>query len=119
MKKITVLFFLLTMVLTAGFSCLFEIESEKSVYSAGEQAYIRMVVYKDHNNCTLSSMDEYYIEGTNLTVQAKTDWKLIARNTYEIWVQVQFGSKGEAEIKIWKNCSKQGYEEEVLDFLVK
>jgi hypothetical protein len=71
-------------------------------------------VQKTHNNCTLSSMDEYAIEGQGIQILGETGWEYLGSNVYEKWVQVSLSEMGDGTLKISKTCTKEGYEEKLL-----
>jgi len=108
---------LLMMALTGvALSCDFILEAESTQVSKGDEFYVRVTVIKDHNNCVLTSMDDYKFDADNLDLLGMTQWQEISRNTFQAWVKVQALDAGNGLLKIWKNCSKEGYGEEVLSF---
>jgi len=80
----------------------------------GTVGEIGIRVEKTHNNCVLTSMDLYEIEGSGLQILGETEWTEISNGLYEKWVQVSLTSVGSGELKISKFCTKEGYQEAVL-----
>lgn len=115
MKK-TLLVLLMVFLTGVALSCDFKLEAESTQVNTGDAFYVRVTVIKDHNKCTLTSMDDYKFDAENLELLGMTEWEEISRNTFQVWVKVQAIETGEAFLKIWKNCSKEGYDEEILSF---
>ncbi len=111
-------FIVLLMIALTGvaLSCDFILEAESTQVSKGDEFYVRVTVIKDHNTCVLTSMDDYKFDADNLDLLGMTQWQEISRNTFQVWVKVQALDAGNGFLKIWKNCSKEGYGEEVLSF---
>jgi len=113
MKKTLILFSLLLLSVIV-LSCDFKLEAETTQVNKGDEFYIRVTVIKDHNKCVLTSMDDYKFDAEGLELLGMTEWKGISRNTFQTWVKAKATESGEGFFKIWKNCSKDGYDEEVL-----
>lgn len=75
---------------------------------------IGIQVHKTHAKCTLSSMDEYVIEGIGVQFLGETDWVDKGGGLYEKWIQVSLAEVGDGAVRISKTCTKEGYEEKVL-----
>ena len=75
---------------------------------------IGIQVQKTHAKCTLSSMDDYIIEGTGVQILGETAWVDKGGGLYEKWIQVSLAEVGDGSVKISKTCTKEGYEEKVL-----
>ena len=117
MKKTLILFSLLLLSVIV-LSCDFKLEAETTQVNKGDEFYIRVTVIKDHNKCVLTSMDDYKFDAEGLELLGMTEWKGISRNTFQTWVKAKATESGEGFFKIWKNCSKEGYDEEVLSFII-
>ncbi|MEA1883947.1 MAG: hypothetical protein U9N62_05430 [Thermotogota bacterium] len=111
-------FIVLLMIALAGIAlgCDFKLEAESTQVNTGDTFYVRVTVIKDHNKCTLTSMDDYKFDAEKLELLGITEWQEISSNTFQTWIKVQAIDAGEGLLKIWKNCSKEGYDEEVLPF---
>lgn len=83
--------------------------------TAGE---IGVRVQKDHNNCTLPSMDDYQFAWETIQVLGETTWEEVGSNLYEKWFQVSLSEIGDGYLMISKDCTKEGYEEAVLPITV-
>jgi len=75
-------------------------------------------VQKDHNNCTLPSMDDYQFAWENIQVLGETAWEEIGTNLYEKWFQVSLSEIGDGYLMISKDCTKEGYDEAILPITV-
>lgn len=75
-------------------------------------------VQKDHNNCTLPSMDDYQFMWENIQVLGETAWEEIGSNLYEKWFEVSLSEIGDGYLKISKDCTKEGYEEAGLPITI-
>lgn len=115
MKKGLILVVMLFLVGIA-LSCDFKLEAEATQVNVGDEFYVRVTVIKNHTKCTLKSMEDYKFDADNLDLLGMTQWQEISGNTFQVWVKVQAMDAGEGFLKIWKNCSKEGYDEEVLSF---
>jgi len=83
--------------------------------TAGE---VGVRVQKDHNNCTLPSMDDYQFAWENIQVLGETTWQEVGPNLYEKWFQVSLSEIGDGYLMISKDCTKEGYEQAVLPITV-
>ncbi|MCF8002054.1 MAG: hypothetical protein K9K76_09380 [Halanaerobiales bacterium] len=95
-------------------ACEFIFNFDRIEAPLGKMGEIRVRVYKTHNNCTLNGMEEYYFETSNVQTLEETEWKEIEKNVYEKWFKVLLSEKGEGYLLIWKDCTKEGYEEKSL-----
>ncbi len=118
-KAKTLIFGILILLIGFGFACDFEFEVESTTVTQGSQFYIRVLLYQTHNRCTLPSFDDdIHFKAEGFELLAKTKWRLIDRYTYELWLQVRAEEVGEGWIKIYKTCSRNGYEEEIFPLIV-
>jgi len=99
--------------LSAG-ACDFYFNYDSVSAPVGIVGEIGIRVQKTHNQCTLSSMDEYAIDGSGVQILAQTAWENLGNNLYETWIQVSLSEVGEGWLRISKTCTKEGYEEAVL-----
>jgi len=119
MKKIIIISALLLLSVSYAMACNFYFEVESQEINSGEEFYVRVIVQKTHNRCTLDDMEtDYKFVSDNMEIIGKTAWKEIQSNVYESWLKVEAGQTGEAFIKIWKDCPKEGYEEKLISFKV-
>lgn len=112
MKKVLLLVVLQAS--TFALSCVFSFEPEAISGKVGDVVVIKVVVEKTHLRCTLDSMDDYHFEFDNVQVLGETSWNQIDQYTYVKWFKLSLSEAGEGFVKIWKNCSKEGYDEAVL-----
>jgi hypothetical protein len=106
--------FLLLIFSGSSLACEFAFNYNEIEAPLGIVGEVAVRVHKEHNNCTLSSMDEYYFEKENIQILEETEWKEIEKNVYEKRFKVLLSEKGEGYLLIWKDCSKEGYEEKKL-----
>ncbi len=112
--KIKLLMFLAIILAAVSLSCEFTFSQEDLSGELGSEAIIKVTIHRDHNNCTMKSMDDYKFEFQNVQLIKETAWKEVSRLTYEKWMIISLSNVGEGYVKIWKVCSKQGYEEGLL-----
>jgi len=84
----------------------------------GTYGEIGVRVQKTHNNCTLSSMDDYRFAWENVQILGSTEWGEVDPNLYERWFQVSLSEVGEGYLMVSKDCTKEGYQEAVLPVTV-
>ena len=95
-------------------ACNFYFSYDSIAASIGTVGEIGIRVEKTHKKCTLTSMDEYVIEGVGIQILGETAWENVGSNLYEKWIQVSLSETGDGFVKISKDCSKEGYQEAVL-----
>ena len=98
----------------AAHGCQFTFSYTEVVAPLGTVGEIGVRVQKDHNNCTLPSMDDYLFDWENIQVLGETAWEEIGNDLYEKWFQVSLSAVGDGYLRISKTCTKEGYEEAVL-----
>lgn len=113
---ITIFSVLLLLFVGTQFSlaCEFTFNYESIKAPQGTVGDIGIRVYKTHNNCTLQTMDEYNFESEKIQILEESEWQEVERDVYEKWFKVLLSEKGDGYILIWKECSKEGYQEEKL-----
>lgn len=122
MKKLTVSVFIaaisvLALTLSAA-ACEFSFNYSEITAPLSTVGQISVRVHKDHNNCTLPSMDDYQFAWENIQVLGETAWEEIGPNQYEKWFQVSLSQIGDGYLMISKDCTKEGYEEAILPIAV-
>jgi len=95
-------------------ACNFYFSYDAISASIGTVGEIGIRVEKTHNKCTLTSMDEYLIEGEGVQILGETEWEEVGADVYEKWIQVSLSETGDGLIRISKDCTKEGYQEEIL-----
>lgn len=116
MRKLLLLLILISGVF--AFACDFTFEPAFISGKLGDTAIVKVTVDKTHRNCSLRTMDEYHLEYDGVQLMGATPWKQVDNDTYEKWLKVGLSEIGNASIKIWKKCSKDGYEEKLLPITV-
>ena len=99
-------------------ACEFSFSFNEITAPLGTSGEIGVRVHKDHNNCTLPSMDDYQFDWENIQLLGKTAWEEVGPNLYEKWFQVSLSQVGDGYLKISKDCTKEGYEEAILPITV-
>lgn len=118
MKKVVSLVFLM-IIAVVGLGCDFEFEVESTSVSIGSEFYVRVVLHQTHNRCVLPSFDDHvHADAEGFELLGQTVWRQIDRYTHEWWLKVKATEVGEGWIKVFKYCSKNGYEEEVFKMTV-
>ena len=117
MRWILTLVGLLLVGSVAAFGCNFYFSYDEIVAPLGVVGEIGVQVQKTHNNCP-EDLDDYHFESVGIQILGETEWVEVARDTYEKWFSVSLAEEGEGYLKIWKNCTKEGYEEAVLPITV-
>ena len=92
-------------------ACQFSFNYTEITAPLGTVGEIGVRVQKDHNNCTLPSMDDYQFAWENIQVLGETAWEGIGPDLYERWFQVSLSEIGDGYLMISKDCTKEGYEE--------
>jgi len=95
-------------------ACTFYFNYESIAAPIGTVGEVGIRVQKTHAKCTLSSMDEYVIDGEGIQILGETAWEDLGGQLYEKWVQVSLAQEGDGFLRISKDCTKEGYEEKVL-----
>ena len=99
-------------------ACEFSFNYSEITAPLGTVGEIGVRVQKNHNNCTLPSMDDYQFAWENIQVLGETSWEEIGPNLYEKWFQVSLSQIGDGYLMISKDCTKEGYEEAILPITV-
>ena len=117
MKRVYVAFAALSLLVLFAVSasaCDFYYNYESILAPIGTSGDIGIRVQKTHAKCTLSSMDDYVIDGEGIQILGETAWEDLGGGLYEKWVQVSLSQEGDGFLRISKDCTKEGYQEEVL-----
>ncbi len=88
---------------------------EAQIGTVGE---IGVQVEKTHKKCTLDDPLDYQFEWENIQILGETEWEQTGPQVYEKWFKVSLSSAGEGFLKIFKDCSKEGYSEKILPIKV-
>jgi hypothetical protein len=99
-------------------ACTFTFSYESISAPIGTVGEAGIRVQKTHANCTLSSMDDYVIDGDGIQILGETAWEDLGGDLYEKWVQISLAEEGEGYLRISKTCIKEGYEEKVLPIAI-
>jgi len=105
---------LLAFLAVSAGACTFTFSYESVFAPIGTVGEIGIRVQKTHARCTLSSMDEYLIDGVGIQILGETSWEDLGGNLYEKWVQISLAEEGDGALRISKTCTKEGYQEKVL-----
>lgn len=120
MKKTMTIVFVLLLMTAIGLSCNFKIEAESQTVNSGDEFYLRITVVQDHGaKCVLPSNDEYQFDAQNFELLGWTGWEEVANYTLQSWIKVKALDEGSGWVKIWKNCRKEGYDEQVMNFVIR
>ena len=103
---------------TTVMACEFQFNYSEISAPLGAFGEVAVRVEKDHNNCTLPSMDDYQFTWENIQPLGETAWEEVGFNLYEKWFQVSLSQIGDGYLKISKDCTKEGYEEAILPITV-
>lgn len=98
----------------AASACTFQFNYAAIEAPIGTVGEVGVRVQKTHNNCTLSSMDDYRLEGSGIQILGATAWEDLGGGLYEKWLQISLSQVGEGSLKISKTCTKEGYQEKIL-----
>ncbi|MCK4391299.1 hypothetical protein KAX17_00145 [Candidatus Bipolaricaulota bacterium] len=97
-----------------GWACDFFFNYEEITALIGTVGEIGVQAQKTHNNCTMTDPLDYQFAWENLQILGETPWEEISPQLYEKWFKVSLSAPGEGFLKIFKTCSKEGYEEAIL-----
>ncbi len=117
MKRINMMAVAAILTAVAAFSasaCTFYFSYESIEAPVGTTGQVGIRVQKTHGRCTLSSMDEYRIDGEGVQILGVAAWEDLGGGLYETWVQVSLAQEGDGALRISKSCTKEGYEEQLL-----
>ena len=109
---------LLVVVATTAIACEFQFSYSDISAPLGTVGDVGVRVQKEHNNCTLPSMDDYQFAWENIQLLGETAWEEISPNLYEKWFQVSLAQIGDGYLMISKDCTKEGYEQAILPITV-
>ena len=109
---------LLALLAVSASACDFYFSYESISAPIGTVGEVGIQVQKTHAKCTLSSMDDYVIDGEGIQILGETAWEDLGGNLYEKWVQISLSEEGDGFLRISKTCTKEGYEERVLPITV-
>ena len=121
MKRVYVAFAavsLLALVAVSASACDFFFSYELISAPIGTVGEVGIQVQKTHARCTLSSMNDYVIDGEGIQILGETAWEDLGGNLYEKWVRISLSEEGDGFLRISKTCTKEGYEEKVLPITV-
>jgi len=107
-----------TMAAVGASACDFFFSYTEVTAPIGTYGEIGVRVQKTHNNCTLSSMDDYELAWENVQILGSTEWEEVGPNLYERWFQVSLSEIGEGYLMVSKDCTKEGYQEAILPITV-
>jgi len=105
---------LLALFALSASACTFAFSYESISAPIGTVGDVGIRVQKTHARCTLSSMNDYLIDGEGIQILGETAWEDLGGDLYEKWVQISLSEEGEGALRISKTCTKEGYEEKVL-----
>ena len=121
MKRVYIAFAalsLLALFAVSASACDFYFSYESISAPIGTVGEVGIQVQKTHAKCTLSSMDDYVIDGAGIQILGETAWQDLGGDLYEKWVQISLSEEGDGFLRISKTCTKEGYEEKVLPVTV-
>jgi len=119
MNTKTMMVALLVFLTLTGLSCDFILEAEATSVTVGEAFFIRATVEKTHNRCVYEAAEGFSFDASeNITLIGRTEWEEVTGDVFQTWLKVEPKKTGTGYVKIWKNCSKDGYDEEVMAFEV-
>ncbi len=104
---------------SAGQACRFFFNHSRIETTIGTSGTIAVRVLMDHNDCSL----EGHVEGMqfsweNVQVTAASPWKEVGKDLYERSFSVTLSEVGTGHFKIFKDCTREGYEEESIPIVV-
>jgi len=99
-------------------ACEFGFSYERIDAPLGTVGEIGVRVQKDHRNCTLGSMDDYWFDAEGIQILGESPWEEVGPDLYEKWFRVSLSQIGDGYLRISKDCTKEGYEEAVLPITV-
>ena len=99
-------------------ACTFTFSYDSISAPIGTVGDVGIRVQKTHARCTMTSMDEYKIDGEGIQILGETAWEDLGGGLYEKWVRVSLAEAGDGALRISKTCTKEGYEEKILPIAV-
>jgi len=99
-------------------ACTFTFSYDSISAPIGTAGDVGIRVQKTHTRCTMTSMDEYKIDGEGIQILGETAWEDLGGSLYEKWVRISLAEAGDGALRISKTCTKEGYEEKILPVAV-
>ncbi len=100
-------------------ACTFIFNHQRIEATLGTTGTVAVRVLIDHNDCTLEGgIDGMQFGWENVQVLATTPWKEVSKDLYERSFQVSLSNIGAGHFMIFKDCSREGYDELVLPIQV-
>ncbi len=105
----------------AGFTalgCDFVFSYRSITAPLGTSGEVGIRVQKTHANCTLPNPYDYGLSTAGVQILGETPWKEVGPGVIEKWVLLSLAEVGDGYLKVFKTCTKEGYEEGVLPIKV-
>ena len=121
MKKLLMIAVALVIVIAASesFACHITFESDQLKNAqVGEVIKVEAIVTKEHRRCVLEDDDVQVELSSNIKIVSETGWETIGRNEIHNTFEIQILSGGETNLRVFRDCSKKGVSEGVLEFKV-
>ena len=102
-----------------SFACHITFESDQLKNAqVGEVIKVEAIVTKEHRRCELADDDVQVELSDNIKIVNETGWEAVGRNEIHNTFEIQILSEGETSFRVFRECSKKGVSEGVLEFQV-
>lgn len=102
-----------------GEACVFYFNYQEIDAPLGIMGTIAVRVHKDHQNCSMGSDMDFFLDWSNIQVLEETPWTEVGRDLYEKRLRVVLSEIGSGYMLLYKDCEREGYEEKRLPITVR
>lgn len=121
MKRLLMITVALVIVIAASesFACHITFESDPlKDAQVGEVITVEAIVTKEHRRCELADDDVQVELSDNIKIVSETGWEKVGSNEIHNTFEIQILSGGETSLRVFRECSKKGVSEGILEFQV-
>lgn len=121
MKKLLMIAVVFVFVIAASesFACHITFESDQLKNAqVGEVIKVEAIVTKEHRRCELADDDVQVELSDNIKIVSETGWEKVGSNELHNTFEIQILSEGETNLRVFRECSKKGVSEGILEFQV-
>ena len=116
MKKLLTAILIIAAGAVSASACEFSYTTDKSVYSVGETASVKIIINNDHRRCPIEGeLPQVFVK--NVTSESKSDFVESSPGTWEITYKFKITSN-DAAVKFVRKCDKGGFDK-IVTFDVK
>jgi hypothetical protein len=116
----TIGFTILTILIvtSVSYACHINFDPESYDGNIGEEINVTATVKWEHGRCVLDEYD-FSFEKENLTLVKESGWEKVSRGKYKNEYTFRLVSEGDAMARVYRECSRKGVSEEIMEIKVK